>query len=133
MLADELDYVVGTDTHRDQHMLAVVVVPTGAVVAQRAVPATARGYSVALRFADEFAPGRRLWAIEGAGHEGAGLARHLNARNEIVHESARSSRAERRLRGKDDPSTPSVQRARSSEPALAPLPDRANVRKHCGC
>src|SRR5689334_4786465 len=103
MLADELDHVVGVDTHRDQHLLAVVVVPTGAVIAQRSVPATARGYTAALRFADEFAPGRRLWAIEGAGHYGAGLARHLAARDEMVHESARSTRAERRLRGKDDP------------------------------
>ena len=103
MLADELDHVVGVDTHRDQPMLAVVVVPTGAVVAQRSVAATPRGYSAALRFADEFAPGRRLWAIEGAGHYGAGLGRHLTARNEMVHESARSTRAERRLRGKDDP------------------------------
>src|ERR1019366_5352997 len=103
MLADELDHVVGVDTHRDQHMLAVVVVPTGAVVAQRSVAATPRGYSAALRFADEFAPGRRLWAIEGAGHYGAGLGRHLTARNEMVHKSARSTRAERRLRGKDDP------------------------------
>ena len=103
MLADELDHVVGVDTHRDQPMLAVVVVPTGAVVAQRSVAATPRRYSAALRFADEFAPGRRLWAIEGAGHYGAGLGRHLTARNEMVHESARSTRAERRLRGKDDP------------------------------
>jgi hypothetical protein len=29
MLADELDYVVGVDTHRDQHVLAVVAAPTG--------------------------------------------------------------------------------------------------------
>jgi transposase len=101
MLADELDYVVGVDTHRDQHVLAVVVVPTGAVVAQRSVPATTHGYAAALRFADEFAPGRRSWAIEGAGHYGAGIARHLTARNELVHESVRSTRAERRLRGKD--------------------------------
>ena len=82
MLADELDYVVGVDTHRDEHVLAVVVVPTGAVVAQRSLPATTRGYAAALRFADEFAPGPRLWAIEGAGHYGAGLARHLAAHDE---------------------------------------------------
>ena len=29
MLADQVDYVVGVDTHRDQHMLAVVAAPTG--------------------------------------------------------------------------------------------------------
>ena len=28
MLADEVDYVIGVDTHRDQHTLAVVVAPT---------------------------------------------------------------------------------------------------------
>jgi hypothetical protein len=39
MLADELDYVVGVDTHRDQHVLAVVAAPSGGVVAQRSVPA----------------------------------------------------------------------------------------------
>ena len=57
MLADEVDYVVGVDTHRDQHVLAVVAAPTGAVVAQRSVAASARGYAQALRFADEYAGG----------------------------------------------------------------------------
>ena len=33
MLADEVDYVVGVDTHRDGHVLAIVAVPVGAVVA----------------------------------------------------------------------------------------------------
>ena len=32
MLAEELDYVVGVDTHRDQHVLAIVAAPTGAVM-----------------------------------------------------------------------------------------------------
>ena len=31
MLADEVDYVVGVDTHRDQHVLAVVVAGTGSM------------------------------------------------------------------------------------------------------
>ena len=102
MLADELDYVVGVDTHRDQHVLAVVVAPTGAVVARRAVAANARGYAQALRFADEHAAGARVWAVEGAGHYGAGLARYLSARSETVLEAGRSPRGERRLHGKDD-------------------------------
>ena len=34
MLADQVDYVIGVDTHRDQHTLAVVIAPAGAVVAQ---------------------------------------------------------------------------------------------------
>ena len=33
MLADELDYVLGVDTHRDEHVMAVVTAPAGAVVA----------------------------------------------------------------------------------------------------
>jgi uncharacterized membrane protein len=32
MLADQLDYVVGVDPHRDSHALAVVRVVSGAVV-----------------------------------------------------------------------------------------------------
>jgi transposase len=46
--------------------------------------------------------GARVWAIEGAGHYGAGLARYLSERGETVLEAGRSSRCERRLRGKDD-------------------------------
>jgi hypothetical protein len=43
MLADELDYVLGVDTHRDEHVMAVVTAPAGAVVAGAAAAATARG------------------------------------------------------------------------------------------
>ena len=102
MVADELDYVVGVDTHRDEHVLAVVAAPAGAVVAQRAVSTDSRGYGQALRFAQHYAGGARLWAVEGAGHYGAGLARYLSDRGEAVLEVGRSSRSERRLRGKDD-------------------------------
>ena len=102
MLADRVDYVVGVDTHRDEHVLAVVVASTGAVVAQRSVAATSRGYELALRFAAEHAPAARVWAVEGAGHYGAGLARHLSGQGETVVEAGRSPRAERRLQGKDD-------------------------------
>jgi transposase len=102
MVADEVDYVVGVDTHRDQHVLAVVAAPTGAVVARREVAANARGYAQALRFAEEHAVGARVWAVEGAGHYGAGLARYLSARSETVLEAGRSPRGERRLHGKDD-------------------------------
>jgi transposase len=115
MLADELDYVVGVDTHRDQHVLAVVVAPTGGVVAQRSVRASARGYAEAVRFADEHAPGARVWAVEGTGHFGAGLARHLSSVGEAVIESARGPRDERRLRGKDD----SLDAVRAARAALA--------------
>ena len=115
MLADELDYVVGVDTHLDEHVLAVVAAPSGAVVARRAVRANARGYAEALRFAGEAAGGARVWAIEGTGSYGAGLARYLAGRGETVFEVSRTPRAERRLRGKDD----SLDAARTARAALA--------------
>jgi transposase len=102
MVADGLDYVVGVDTHLDEHVLAVVAAPTGAVVARRSVRANGRGYSAALRFAVEAAGGVRLWAVEGTGSYGAGLARYLASGGETVLEIGRTPRAERRLRGKDD-------------------------------
>jgi transposase len=102
MLADELEYVIGVDTHRDRHTLAVVAAGTGAVVAQMVVAARARGYAAALRFADRHAGGARVWAVEGAGHYGAGLSRSLTEQGETVLEVGRQTRGERRLRGKDD-------------------------------
>ena len=115
MLADELDYVVGVDTHLDEHVLAVVAAATGAVVARLAVQTNPRGYSAALRFAEEAGDGARLWAIEGTGSYGAGLARYLAGRGETVLEIGRTPRPERRLRGKDD----SLDAARIARAALA--------------
>jgi transposase len=115
MLADELDYVVGVDTHLDEHVLAVVAAATGAVVARLAVQTNPRGYSAALRFAEEAGDGARLWAIEGTGSYGAGLARYLAGCGETVLEIGRTPRPERRLRGKDD----SLDAARIARAALA--------------
>src|SRR5712691_10134380 len=115
MLADEVDYVVGVDTHRDQHVLAVVVARTGVVVARRSVRSSARGYAEALRFAQVDADGVRVWAVEGAGHYGAGLARHLSSRGETVLEAGRGPRDQRRLQGKDD----SLDAVRAARTALA--------------
>ena len=115
MLADELDYVVGVDTHLDEHVLAVVAATTGAVLARQVVRANERGYQAALRFADEAAPGARAWAVEGTGSYGAGLARSLAAGGETVLEVSRTPRTERRLRGKDD----ALDAARTARAALA--------------
>ena len=115
MLADELDYVVGVDTHMNEHVLVAVAAPAGAVLAREAVPANARGYREALRFAERYARGARAWAIEGTGSYGAGLARYLAGCGETVLELSRTPRAERRLRGKDD----SLDAARTARAALA--------------
>jgi hypothetical protein len=45
MLADQLDYVVGVDPHRDSHALAVVQVDSGAVVFEATVVASSDGYA----------------------------------------------------------------------------------------
>jgi transposase len=73
------------------------------VLAETVVHAKARGYAEALRFAAKHAAGARAWAVEGAGHYGAGLSRYLDERGETVLEIGRQLRNERRLRGKDDP------------------------------
>src|SRR5258705_5217514 len=82
MLADEVDYVVGVDPHRDSHALAVVHVVSGAVVFEAAVDASSDGYVHALQLVDQHAPGRRAFAVEGAGSFGAGLTRFLTGRGE---------------------------------------------------
>ena len=101
MLADQLDYMVGVDPHRDTHALAVVHVVTGAVVVEATVRASSNGYTEALRLADEYAPGRRAFAIEGTGSYGLGLTRFLTGRRERVLEVGRLRR-ERRTGGKTD-------------------------------
>lgn len=115
MVADELDYVIGVDTHLDEHVLAVIAAPSGAVVAQRSIHASGRGYAAALRFAADQANGARAWAIEGTGSYGAGLTRFLAGHGETVLEVSRTAKAERRLRGKDD----SLDATRTARAALA--------------
>ena len=44
MLADQLDYIVGVDPHRDSHALAVVEVVSGVVVFDSTVIANNDGY-----------------------------------------------------------------------------------------
>jgi len=100
MLADELDYVIGVDPHRDTHALAVVDVRSGGVVFEATALADGEGYKSVLRLADQHAPGRRAFAIEGTGSFGAGLARFLVSQEERVLEVGRLRR-ERRS-GKND-------------------------------
>ena len=57
MLADQLDYVIGVDPHRDVHAIAVVEVRTGGVVYEGAIAASTSGYRRALDLAAEHAPG----------------------------------------------------------------------------
>lgn len=120
MLADQLDYVVGVDPHRDEHALGVVEVRTGVVVFETSVAADSGGYDEALRVAEQHAPGRRAFAVEGTGSYGAGLTRFLASSGERVFEVGRLRR-ERRSGGKSD-ALDAVRAARSvltkKQPAL---------------
>jgi transposase len=124
MLADELDYVIGADTHRDAHALAVVAAASGGVLAQRQIEANGGGYAAALAFAERETGGRRAWAIEGTGSYGAGLARYLSERGERVLEVGRSRREPGRGRPKSDP-LDAVRAARSVLGETKPAVPRA--------
>jgi transposase len=102
MLADELDFVVGVDTHRDTHALAVVAAASGGVVVvEPSLSASPDGYRRLLALAQAHAAGARAFAIEGTGSYGAGLARFLAERGERVLEVERPTRRQGR-RGKSD-------------------------------
>jgi transposase len=66
MLAEDVELVIGVDTHKHTHTAAVVVATTGAVLQQLTVPATPVGYQQLLKPASR-QPGQRIWAIEGTG------------------------------------------------------------------
>ena len=102
MLTDRLDFVIGVDTHRDSHSLAVVVSPSGARLTETQTAASKVGYMRALAFAREHAPVRRAWAIEGSGSYGKGLARYLERSGELVYEVERPRRSKRRPHAKSD-------------------------------
>lgn len=102
MFADELDYVIGVDTHRDTHALAVVAAASGGVVVvEPSLAACPAGYRQLLELAQTHAAGARAFAVEGTGGYGAGLTRFLAERGERVLEVERPSRSRGRG-GKSD-------------------------------
>jgi transposase len=134
MLADELDYVLGVDTRRDEHVVAVVTAPAGAVVAGKTARANARGYRDLLGLAARHAPGRRVWAIEGTGSYGVGLARYLAERGETVLEVSRTHRGPNGgCAARTTPSTPPAPRERHSPARRSHCRGPASGGKRCGC
>ena len=123
MLADQLDYIVGVDPHRDSHALAVVEVVSGAVVFEATVEANSDGYARALKLVEEHAAAGRAFAVEGTGSFGAGLTRFLTGRGERVLEVGRLRR-ERRSGGKTD-ALDAVRAARSVLSEQRPATPRA--------
>jgi transposase len=94
--------VVGVDTHLDSHT-AVICDSGGRPLGERQVPAAAAGYGDLLAWARVQAAGTPLaWAIEGTGHYGLGLARHLAAAGEPVTEIGHTRHIGHRRAGKTD-------------------------------
>ncbi len=100
-LAGMIDGVIGVDTHRDT-LAAAATDPVGGVPAQTSVGADAVGYRRLLDFGLAQVPGRRCWAVEGAGSYGAGLTVLLRAHGERVVEVGRPQRPPRRTGAKSD-------------------------------
>jgi transposase len=100
MMPEQVDYVIGVDTHKYRHSAAVLV-NTGGVIANLESEASEAGYLELLSLGLAQAPGRRVWAVEGTGSYGAGLAAFLQAQGEWVVEVERPGR-KRRRRAKSD-------------------------------
>jgi transposase len=101
MLTDQIDLVIGIDTHKHTHHAAFVD-RVGNVQSMLEVEANAAGYRQLLRAADTHA-GERVWAVEGTGSYGAGLTTALFAAGERVVEVERPGRPKHRPAGKSDP------------------------------
>jgi len=114
MLAEQVDVVIGVDTHKHTHSAAVLMESTGAVLADTSVDADPGGYLMLLDLAAAH-PGPRAWAIEGTGGYGAGLTRVLTEAGERVIELDRPERARRRGGEKSD----TLDAARAAREALA--------------
>jgi transposase len=104
----------GVDTHRDT-LAAAITDPVGGVLAELSVSADAAGYQRLLSFARAQVPGRRCWAVEGAGSYGAGLGALLEAHGERMVEVGRPKRPPRRSGAKSD----ALDAVRAAREALA--------------
>jgi transposase len=102
-LADEVDAVVGIDTHRDTHE-AEIVDATGAAIARIKISNDSAWFATLLAWVGEHAPGPPIAvSVEGTRSYGLGLARALAAAGMLVLECEQPSRRQRRGTGKSDP------------------------------
>lgn len=89
---------IGVDTHKDTHV-AVALDTLGGELDECVIQATRAGYEQLLEWSRRL--GEPVFAIEGTGSYGAGLARYLEQAGERVHECERPHRRDRRA-GKND-------------------------------
>jgi transposase len=98
--AEDVEVVLGVDTHKDVHVAAVIS-QLGALLGARSFPATAVGYRQLLGWARGLGIVRRA-GVECTGSYGAALTRHLTAAQVEVIEVNQPDKAARRRRGKTD-------------------------------
>lgn len=113
ILADQVDGVIGVDTHKEAHTAAACG-PTGGVAAQIEASTCQAGLAELLAFGRAQVPGPRAWAVEGCGSYGAGLATYLLTEGETVVEVERPTRPKRRHGAKSD----DIDAARAAREAL---------------
>src|SRR6478752_5139692 len=102
MLADEVDAVIGGDTHRDSHALEMAA-PNGGTIGTLAIGNDETGYADAIAWITQNSPGPRvIVGLEDTRSYGVGLTRALQAAGFLVLEVEQPRRADRR-RGKSDP------------------------------
>jgi len=89
---------IGVDTHKGMHV-AVALNEHGGELDDCSIAATLAGYSQLLGWAKRL--GEPIFAVEGCGSYGMGLARFLAAQGALVHEAERPRRKDRK-RGKND-------------------------------
>jgi transposase len=116
MLADQVDLVIGVDTHKHTNSAAVVRAATGGVLAEVTASTGPAGHEVIFELAAAQG-GFRAWAIEGVNSYGAGLTRFLREHGEWVIELDRPKRTARRGGKKSDP----IDAVRCAREALARL------------
>jgi transposase len=85
------------------HSAAALNARTGSVLGELTVEATPDGYRQLVKPSPTSNQALRAWAIEGTGGHGAGLARLLGDRREVVVELDRPERSKRRNGAKSDP------------------------------
>jgi len=100
-LSTAVEVVLGVDTHLDFHV-AVALDQLGRRLGTLSVPTTTTGYRALVCWARGFGSLRSA-GIEGTGSYGAGLARHLKAKDIEVLEVERPKRRHLRRSGKSDP------------------------------
>ena len=103
MLAEVVDAVIGTGTHRDSHEVEIAD-PAGKPIVALRIGNDSAGFAQLLAAISKMAPGPGVAvSLEGSRSYGIGLARALTAAGLLVIECEQPSRAQRRGKGKSDP------------------------------